>query len=80
MTLGDDLHCHTGYNPFVGRTIQGWPETVLRRGEVIIADGALRAAAGSGRLLLREAGEATQPTGRLSPEFDQARNFGAKLY
>ena len=29
--------------------------------------------------LLREAGPATQPTGRLSPEFDPARNFGADL-
>jgi len=80
VTLGDDLHCQTGYNPFIGRTIQGWPETVLRRGEVVVADGALRARPGSGRLLLRAAGEATRPTGQLSPEFDEARNFGAKLY
>jgi dihydropyrimidinase len=80
VTLSDDLHDNTGYNPFAGRTITGWPETVLRRGAVVVADGALKAAAGSGKLMLREAGEATRPTGRLSPEFDPARNFGAKLY
>ena len=80
VTLTDALHCNTGYNPFAGRSIKGWPETVLRRGEIIVADGALRAEAGSGRLLLREAGEATRPTGRLAPEFDPARNFGAELY
>lgn len=80
VTLTDALHCNTGYNPFAGRSITGWPETVLRRGEIIVADGALRAEAGSGRLLLREAGEATRPTGRPAPEFDPARNFGAELY
>ena len=80
VTLADDLHDNTGYNPFAGRTITGWPETVLRRGAVVVSEGTLRAAAGSGRLMLREAGEATKPTGRLSPEFDEGRNFGAKLY
>lgn len=80
VTLGNDLHDNAGYNPFEGRTVTGWPETVLRRGEVIVADGAIAAAPGSGRLLLRAAGESTRPTGRLSPEFDPARNFGADLY
>ncbi|MGL5362445.1 MAG: dihydropyrimidinase [Bosea sp. (in: a-proteobacteria)] len=79
-TLTDELHDNTGYNPFKGRTIKGWPETVLRRGEVIVAGGKLMASAGSGKLLLREAGPATTPTGRLSPEFDPAQNFGANLY
>ncbi|AOO80600.1 dihydropyrimidinase [Bosea vaviloviae] len=80
IVLADNLHDNTGYNPFAGRTITGWPETVLRRGEVVVAQGALKAQPGSGRLMLREAGEATRPTGTLSPEFDPARNFGAKLY
>lgn len=80
VTLADNLHDNTGYNPFSGRTITGWPETVLRRGEVVVSEGTLKAVAGSGRLLLRDAGEATKPTGVLSPEFDPARNFGADLY
>jgi dihydropyrimidinase len=80
VTLANDLHDNAGYNPFEGRTVTGWPETVLRRGEVIVAEGVINAAPGSGRLLLRPAGEATRPTGQLSAEFDPARNFGADLY
>ena len=54
--------------------------TVLRRGTVIADDGKLKASAGSGHFLPRQAGDAAIPTGRLSPEFDPARNFGANLY
>ncbi|MGL4637152.1 MAG: dihydropyrimidinase [Beijerinckiaceae bacterium] len=79
-TLTDELHDNTGYNPFCGRTITGWPETVLRRGKAIVSDGQLHGKAGEGRLLLREAGPATTPTGRHSPEFNPATNFGAELY
>ena len=50
VTLTDDgLHDNVGYNPFAGRRLKGWPETVLRRGEAIVADGRLQAAPGSGR-------------------------------
>ena len=80
VTLTDQLHDNTGYNPFRGRKIRGWPETVLRRGAVIVEDGALKGMAGDGRLILRDAGPATRPTGRLSAEFDPAQNFGARLY
>ena len=44
----DDLHCNTGYNPFAGTTVTGWPERVLRRGEVIVEDGRLTEAAAPG--------------------------------
>jgi dihydropyrimidinase len=74
------VHDNAGYTPYAGRTIEGWPVTVLRRGAVIADDGKLKAGAGSGVFLPRQAGEAAVPTGRLSPEFDEARNFGAKLY
>lgn len=80
VELVDELNDNAGYNPFAGRTVTGWPQTVFRRGEIIVAEGTLAARPGSGRLLLRPAGEATKPTGRLSPEFDRARNFGADLY
>lgn len=80
VVLTDDgLHDNVGYNPFAGRKLKGWPEIVLRRGEAIIADGRLQAAPGSGRLQLRNRSAAMQPTGRLSPEFDPASNFGAHL-
>ncbi|MFV0298123.1 MAG: dihydropyrimidinase [Hyphomicrobiaceae bacterium] len=73
-------HDNTGYSPYAGRTIQGWPVQVLRRGELIVDDGRLSATPGSGQFLPRDAGEAAKPTGRLSPEFDETRNFGARLY
>ncbi|MBU2533674.1 MAG: dihydropyrimidinase [Alphaproteobacteria bacterium] len=81
VTLHDDaVHDNTRYTPFAGRTVKGWPTTVLRRGEVIIENGACSAAPGSGIYLPREGGEAAAPSGRLSPEFDPERNFGADLY
>ena len=80
IVLTDDgLHDNVGYNPFAGRKLKGWPETVLRRGDTIIADGRLQAAPGSGRLQLRDCAASMRPTGRLSAEFDPARNFGAQL-
>jgi dihydropyrimidinase len=78
-TLTDELHDNTGYNPYRGRHITGWPETVIQRGSVLVEQGTLHARPGQGRLMLREAGPATRPTGRLAPEFDPSRNFGADL-
>ncbi|UVF18146.1 dihydropyrimidinase [Microvirga terrae] len=80
VVLTDDgLHDNVGYNPFAGRRLKGWPETVLRRGDTILADGTLKAAPGSGRLQLRGCAPSMRPTGRLSPEFDPGSNFGAQL-
>ena len=72
-------HDGAGYTPFAGRTLKGWPVTVLRRGAVIATEGALHAAPGSGRFLPRGGGEAARPLGRPAPELDPARNFGAVL-
>jgi dihydropyrimidinase len=69
-----------GYTPYIGRTVRGWPVTVLRRGEIIAENGSCLAQPGSGEFLARDAGAAAEPLGRLSPEFDPARNFGAQLY
>jgi dihydropyrimidinase len=81
VTISDaDVHDNTRYTPFAGRHVEGWPVTVLRRGEVIVDGGKLLAKPGSGQFLPRTAGFAAEPTGRLSPEFDPAQNFGAKLY
>ncbi len=73
-------HDNAGYTPYAGRRLRGWPVMVLRRGEVIVEKGELRAAPGSGRFLPRTGGEAAKPTGRLAPELDPARNFGAVLF
>ena len=81
VTLTDaTFHDRAGYTPFVGRTITGWPETVLRRGEAIVQAGKSSAKPGSGQFLPRSGGWAATPRGRLAGDMDPARNFGAKLY
>jgi dihydropyrimidinase len=72
-------HDATGYCPYAGMTLTGWPTTVISRGEVIVAGGELLAARGRGRFLPRAAGAAAAPAGLLAPEMDPARNFGADL-
>jgi dihydropyrimidinase len=80
VTLSDEMmHDRTGYTPYAGRTVQGWPEVVLSRGRVIVEDGVLGVAPGSGRFLPREAGDAARPLGRRTIEFDPSRNFGAQI-
>lgn len=54
VTLTDALVAdRTGFTPYTGRTVTGWPTTVLRRGEIVAQDGATRAKPGSGRWLTR---------------------------
>jgi dihydropyrimidinase len=80
VTLTDSLmHDGARYTPYAGRTITGWPQTVMRRGEVIVSDGKLSAKPGSGSWLPRAGGAAAAPLGRLTADMDPARNFGAKL-
>ncbi len=72
-------HDRTGYCPYAGMTVTGWPVTVVSRGEVIIDAGELVAERGRGRFLPRAAGPAAKPLGRLVAELDPERNFGAVL-
>jgi dihydropyrimidinase len=73
------VHDRTQFTPYAGRTVTGWPVTVLRRGAVIVDNGALKGAPGSGRFLPRTGGEAAEPTGRRAPEWLAKTNFGADL-
>jgi len=66
------LHDRTGYTPYEGHSVTGWPEIVLSRGRVAIRDGKLHVAPGSGRFLPRAAGEAAAPLGRPAAEFAKA--------
>jgi dihydropyrimidinase len=80
VTLSDAMmHDRTGYTPFSGSTLRGWPVTVLSRGRLIVADGKRSVDAGSGRFLARSGGEAARPTGRLVSEVNPVQNFGATL-
>ena len=80
VTLSDArMHDLAGYTPYAGRTVRGWPVTVLSRGRVVIADERMMAEPGSGRFIARTGGEAAKPTGRLVADMDPERNFGASL-
>jgi dihydropyrimidinase len=80
VTLTDEMmHDLTGFSPFSGRTVTGWPEKVLLRGHVLVDGDTFTSKPGDGRLMLREGGKAATPSGRLAAEMDPAKNFGAKL-
>jgi len=80
VTIEDTMmHDRTGFTPFVGRTVQGWPEIVLRRGVPIVKDGTLTAKPGSGQFLPRSGGVSARPLGKFVIEMDPKRNFGASL-
>ena len=73
------IHDNVGYTPYEGRKLKGWPETVLSRGRVAIADGELRVDKGSGAFLRCAQPAAARALGRITPEMDPERNFGADL-
>ncbi|MCR9148314.1 MAG: dihydropyrimidinase [Rhodobacteraceae bacterium] len=63
----DDLHDNTGYNPWEGRHITGWPVRVFLRGQSIVENGQCTATPGSGRWIARPE-LATVPNGNPAPE------------
>ncbi len=65
------LHDNTGYTPYEGRELTGWPVTVMSRGDVIVEGGKLCAERGRGRFIAREPSDALQPLGRQVPEMAQ---------
>ena len=72
------LHDNVGYSPYEGRRLTGWPVIVIRRGQVIVRDGELRALRGEGRIISRQAHEKTA-TARRAADIDPANCFGAEL-
>ena len=73
------LHDNVGYTPYEGRVVTGWPVLVASRGRIVVEDGRLNAARGSGEFLPCELPEPARPLERPVPEMDPARNFGASL-
>ncbi len=49
----NDLSDNVGYNPWSGRTVRGWPEIVLRRGELVVRDGEMLSQPGDGKWIDR---------------------------
>ena len=75
----DSIHDNVGYTPYEGRTIRGWPTTVINRGRIVVEDGALHVERGSGAFLPCEKPEAARPLGRMVPEVNPENNFGAEI-
>ena len=76
----EQLHDQVGYTPYEGRTLTGWPVTVINRGRVVIDQGELQVERGSGAFLPCALPEAARPLGRPVPELDPSRHFGVSLF
>jgi dihydropyrimidinase len=80
LTISADLvHDNAGYTPYAGRELQGWPVTVLSRGEVIVENGKLNAERGRGRFIPRVLADAAVPAGLKVPEMAQLDAWGTPL-
>ena len=73
------LHDNVGYTPYEGRKLRGWPVTVLSRGRIVVEDGKLAAARGSGTFLPCALSEAARPLGMHVPELEFVTKTGAAL-
>jgi dihydropyrimidinase len=73
------LHDNTGYTPYEGRHVHGWPVTVISRGRIVIDDGQLKAERGSGHFLACALSEMAKPLGRATPELAFAARKGDVL-
>ncbi|MBV9858974.1 MAG: dihydropyrimidinase [Alphaproteobacteria bacterium] len=73
------LHDNVGYTPYEGRTVTGWPVTVISRGRVVVEDNALKAERGSGDFLPCALSDAARPRDMPVPEMAFAAERGAAL-
>lgn len=79
VVTASELHDNMGFTPYEGMQITGWPTTVIQRGKVIVEDNELIAERGAGEFVERRTVDCTGMPGRLAPELDPAKNFGADL-
>ena len=70
------LHDQTGYTPYEGRELTGWPVTVISRGRVVVQDGQLHAEPGSGQFVPAALSEWARPRGVAVPELVRLREIG----
>jgi dihydropyrimidinase len=73
------LHDNVGYTPYEGRRLRGWPVTVLNRGRIVVDDGKLAAARGSGAFLPCALSGAAKPLGVSVPELAYTAQQGTLL-
>jgi len=62
------LHDAVGYTPYEGRSVTGWPQTVISRGRVVVDGDTLQAAAGSGEFIARGLPAPLREQRKHSPE------------
>jgi dihydropyrimidinase len=53
---GAQMQSRADYSPYDGWTVRGWPRHVIRRGQVVLSDGASLARPGQGQWLRRNSG------------------------
>jgi dihydropyrimidinase len=73
------LHDNVGYTPYEGRHLHGWPVNVLSRGRVVVENGTLTAARGSGAFLPCALSSFAKPAGAPVPELSYVAQHGAAL-
>ncbi len=73
------LHDNVGYTPYEGRKLRGWPITVLSRGRIVVENGALAAARGSGAFHRCALAAAAKPAGTPVPELAFTAQQGTAL-
>ena len=49
----ENMHDNSGYSPYEGTVVKGWPETIVSRGRVVVANGGLCVERGTGTYLAR---------------------------
>jgi dihydropyrimidinase len=73
------VHDNTGYTPYEGRMLRGWPVVVFSRGQRVVDDGRMLGRPGQGRFVARDLSEAMRPAGRRVPEIAQLEAWGRPL-
>ncbi len=71
VALTNELMQHAiDYTPYEGREVTGWPVLAMRRGEVVMRDGVVTAAPGSGRYIPIPEYNFIKPAGNLPNGFN----------
>ena len=73
------LHDRTGYTPYEGRDLAGWPVTVISRGRIVVQDGQLHAEPGTGQFVPAAPSDWARPRGVAVPELARLRQIGPAL-
>jgi dihydropyrimidinase len=75
---GARMQSLSGYSVYDGWQVQGWPKFVIRRGQLVLADGQITARPGDGEWLRRTTTARalpSRPRRPLPPGFTQAHNY-----